>query len=184
MRRPNQQIGPGIGYVGSQASFEAVSPLMQSMSRGGRGRPPEVVTKQKLLSDPIYGIDQADRNNGNEKQAIRALVKHGRELVMHSGSSVTIRLDAPFKIGLAPPQAQMDTLAAPAESTITGGRRFAPSGGASDNQSAQPNPASENPLPGILPDTPHAQTSTVASPAQGTAQQQQPQQAPTGPGSF
>lgn len=172
--KPNSLIGPGIGYVGSSSSFDAVAPGMADRMRNQHGGP-QVVTRQKLMSDPIYGMDRSMANT-NQKQAIRSLVHQNRELVIHSGSPVTVKLESPFKIGIAPPPAAMDTMAPPVDSSMTGGHRFAPTG-SGDTTMQESQPAAENPLPGILPDVPHS--STV--PAPPPVQQQPPYQQPASP---
>ncbi|HEY9712824.1 MAG TPA: hypothetical protein V6C72_05105, partial [Chroococcales cyanobacterium] len=72
------------------------------------------------------------------------------------------------------------TYSAPGESALTGGRRFAPASAANGGDGGgegHDQPASDNPLPGILPDIPHHQ----GAPIQQQAPQQQPQQAPGAP---
>ena len=174
-QKPNSMLGPGIGYVGSPSSFDAVAPGLADRMRNQRGGP-QAMTKQKLLSDPIYGVDRTSANS-NQKQAIRSLVHQGRDLVIHTGSPVTIKLESAFKIGVAPPPAALDTMAPPVDSSMNGGHRFAPTG-SGETMSQESQPAADNPLPGILPDVPHSSTAPMApsSPQQMPDQQLPPPQ--------
>lgn len=100
----NPTLGGGVGYMGTAASFEAVSPnLQQNLRRGGRG--PQVVDPSKFMKDPIYGAAAAARsamNRAGAKPLIRALVMRDRELYIDEGSSISVKLDAPLKIGINP----------------------------------------------------------------------------------
>jgi hypothetical protein len=135
MNNPN--LGAGVGYMGTSASFEAVAPGMSDRNRGRGGRGPQVVTKQQMMRDAIYGTGNSNSMDRMASPTIRSLVKREHDLYIDSGSPITIRLDAPFKIGInplnpgslelppdsSPPQPfPGDEGAAPA-----GGRRFAPS---------------------------------------------------------
>lgn len=95
----NEELGGGMAYVGSSASFEAVAP--GKSGRHYRGQGPKVVTKDELMRDPIYGKSNSQRN-ARGKAHIRSLVKRGHELYIDNGSPLSIRLDAPFKIGFNP----------------------------------------------------------------------------------
>jgi hypothetical protein len=51
------------------------------------------------MSDPIMGRE--NDADGHDKAAIRSLVKKNRDLYIYAGSPLTIRLEAPFKMGMA-----------------------------------------------------------------------------------
>jgi hypothetical protein len=154
--------GNSVGYVGSPASFDAVAPGAANRFRGNNNqRGPQVVTKQELQRDPLYGRDaQQDQNErGGE---IRSLMKKGHEIYIYSGSPVTIRLDGPLKIGVANAPGSDATFNAASEHAMqlnTGGRRFshgdtapqlAPTPGGGDGQAAAPE-QNNNPLPFLQP---------------------------------
>jgi len=89
-----------VAYVGTQAGFDAVNPANQN--RQGRGRM-QVQSKSSVMSDPILG----DTGGGGSSYGqVRALVRKGRELVILSGSSMTVRLDAPLKLAFGASSAQ------------------------------------------------------------------------------
>jgi len=89
----------GVGWMGSAAGFEAVAPGMQN--RTFPGMPPRVVRREEMLNDALYGKDfSAAPMQGTP--LIRSLVKRNNELCIDSGSPITVRLDAPFKIGFNP----------------------------------------------------------------------------------
>jgi len=89
--------------MGTASSFEAVAPGMSDRNRGRSSRGPQVVTKQQMMRDAIYGM--GNTNNAMDRMAkptIRSLVKREHDLYIDNGSPITIRLDAPFKIGINP----------------------------------------------------------------------------------
>lgn len=144
MNNPN--LGSGVGYMGSAASFEAVAPGMSDRNRGRGGRGPQVVTKQQMMRDAIYGMG----NTGNSmdrmaKPTIRSLVKREHDLYIDSGSPITIRLDAPFKIGVNPVNPG-DIGGAPgfggseSSSSDGGGRRFSRGGNSTSGGGEEPFP--------------------------------------------
>jgi len=98
----NPALGGGIGYMGTAAGFEAVGPnAADAMRRSGRG--PQVMNAQQFMRDPIYGTQAAMRNAmRGGAPSIRALVKRHNELYIDEGASVTLKLDAPLKIGVNP----------------------------------------------------------------------------------
>lgn len=172
---PNKNLGGGVGYVGTQASFAAVAPGMEARARQGNGQPLKVLSKSDIMRDPIYGIDSQDQQQNQRGAQIRSLVKKGRDIYILSGSPVSVKLDAPFKIGISQASGAAAALTAPVEFNPDGtfGRRF-------NKQAAPPPPPQggdptiapgENPLPGILPDVPHGQ------PAYSPQQTTQPMQA-------
>lgn len=95
----NPTLGSGVGYVGTQSGFHLVAPGPRTRNVYGGGNASPVVTKEQLLSDPILGREH-DMDEEN-KAAIRALVKKDRELYIYNGSPLTIRLEAPFKMGMS-----------------------------------------------------------------------------------
>jgi hypothetical protein len=92
----------GMGYVGSQASFDAVHPGFDT--RAGQGnRGPKVVNKREFFRDPIMGND-GGRGQGSQygTPVIRSIRRQGNEIYIYSGSPLTVRLDAPLKLSIAP----------------------------------------------------------------------------------
>ncbi|MFN8552654.1 MAG: hypothetical protein U0103_14380 [Candidatus Obscuribacterales bacterium] len=175
----NKNLGGGIGYVGTQASFEAVAPGTEARRRGGGSNGLQMMTKSELMRDPIYGIDQADQQQqGGAK--IRSLVKRGRELYIDGGSPVSIKLDAPFKIGISQAAGAAAAMTPQVDLNPDGtfGRRFLKQAPAPPQpQGLDPTIApGENPLPGILPDVPHSQPAYI--PPQQPVQQPPMQAAP------
>lgn len=83
-----------VGYVGTQAGFDAVNPALRSQKRNGQLT---VMKREDLLRDPILGEDTKGGDSG-QKKVVRSLVKKGRDLYIYSGSPITIRLDAPLKL--------------------------------------------------------------------------------------
>lgn len=98
----NPSIGGSVGYMGTAAGFEAVAPGMSDRYRGQPGRAPHVMTKQQMLKDAIYGTGNVNPMERMAKPLVRSLVKRDHDLFIDSGSPITIRLDAPFKIGINP----------------------------------------------------------------------------------
>ena len=98
-----------VAYVGTQAGFDAVNPANPSNGRN-RGRNNGVLSKGDILRDPILGEDGS--SGQNSRGAVRALVKRGRDLVIMSGSSITIKLDGPLKLafGASSAQTSMETM--------------------------------------------------------------------------
>ena len=95
----NPTLGSGIGYVGTQSGFGLVAPRAHMRNGYGGGNASPVVTKEELLNDPIMGRER-DMDSDNNA-AIRSLVKKNRELYIYTGSPLTIRLEAPFKMGMS-----------------------------------------------------------------------------------
>ncbi|MBS1954911.1 MAG: TrbI/VirB10 family protein [Cyanobacteria bacterium SZAS-4] len=183
----NKNLGGGIGYVGTQAGFAAVAPGMDARARGGGGQGLKVMSKSEIMRDPIYGIDPQDQQQ-QQGAKIRSLVKKGRDIYIASGSPVSIKLDAPFKIGISQASGAAAALTAPVEFNSDGtfGRRFTkqappppqPQGGES---AIAPG---ENPLPGILPDVPHGQPAYSPPPQQAAPPMQPPVQQAAPPQSM
>jgi hypothetical protein len=99
-----------VAYVGTQAGFDAVNPANPNSGRRNT-RNNGVLGKSDIMRDPILGENNAGSQNTHG--AIRALVKRGRDLVIMSGSSITIRLDGPLKLafGTSNAQTSMDNMA-------------------------------------------------------------------------
>jgi len=177
----NKRINQNVGYVGSQASFEAVAPGSDNRRKGNSGQGPKVMTRDQVMKDPILGMDGRDDQGGGEAKAkIRSLAKKGHELIIARGAPVFVKLDAPFKIGIAQAAGAEAVLTpnVPMESDGSFGRRFTkrPRREEQEQQQEQQHYAQQpiapsNPLPGILPDNPHGQPPTISEPP---AQQQAP----------
>lgn len=148
--RPTQNLGRGVAYVGTQAGFEAVAPGMAQRIRGTRsGAAPQLVKKQEMMRDAIYGIDDRDEDRSGRAN-IRSLVKRNYNLYIFAGSPLSIKTGAPFKIGIAPApgSAQMieDDIITPESVEATGGRRFAKTRAAAQQQAQEIAPPEEKPL--------------------------------------
>ena len=102
MTKANKELqGQGMGYVGSQTSFDAVHPGFDS--RGGGSRGPKVVSRRDFNRDPIMGGDSRGQGAGGYgTPVIRSIRRVGNEIYIYSGSPLTVRLDAPLKISIAP----------------------------------------------------------------------------------
>lgn len=95
-------LGTSVGYVGSSGSFEAVNINRSKTSRYEQGdRRPPVITKKDLLNDPILGAGEDGYRK--DRLTIRSLVLKGRDYYIYSGSPITVRLQAPFKISVGSP---------------------------------------------------------------------------------
>jgi hypothetical protein len=130
------RLGTGIAYVGSQGNFNAVSPNAPSTQRGKQGL--KVVTSDQLMKDPLLGLGK-QANFGSE---IRSLVKKKNDYFIYSGSPLSMRIDAPFKVGVGATPGAAAALEAPPESQIipSGHKRFSHN----QNSAAQQPPAAEN----------------------------------------
>jgi len=119
----------GVAYVGSSASFEAVAPGAQDRYNRQRGQPPRVLTRDELMRDPIYGQNQGGSYGqysgyGGQRLAIRSLVKRNHELYIYRGSPLSIKLEAPFKIGFNPMQSAAPIAPPPPPVSSGSGKRF------------------------------------------------------------
>jgi hypothetical protein len=85
------QLGGGVAYIGSQSGFNMVYPRA-----GGRGGP--LVSKQAMMTNPLYG----DAEKGGSGGQIRSLMTHNSDLIIHAGSPMSVRLDAPLRMSLTP----------------------------------------------------------------------------------
>lgn len=99
-RSNNNSIGPGIAYMGSAASFEAVAPGMNKLGRNNR-RGPEITSKREAMRHEIYGMDQNALRN--DDSTIRSLVLRKHDYWIDAGSPLTVRLGAPLKLAVTRP---------------------------------------------------------------------------------
>lgn len=157
---PNGELGqPGMGYVGSAASFEAVHPNQNQHGGGNRG--PKVVGRKEFLRDPILGSGQGmNKGQMHGDPVIRSIRKQGREIYIYAGSPLTIRLNAPLKMGIAPSEGSLsidlDPVTPQMGNPSSNFRRFQPAsaggtvqGGPDEEQQqqqAQPPQAVQQPL--------------------------------------
>lgn len=96
-------LGTSVAYVGSNASFESVAPGAPGTTRQRPGQAAKVMKKKEMLKDAIYGLD--DERKYHEDSLIRSLVLKKRDYFIYEGSPMTVRLNAPFKIGITPQNA-------------------------------------------------------------------------------
>jgi len=116
-RARNPNIGGGIAYSGSANSFAAVAPgRTYGNIRRGRFRGPHLVTKQELMQDPIYGRDPNSERDADQFD-IRSLILKKRDLYIYEGSPLTVHLDGPLKMGIAPAQSAVSQVEGPTASS-------------------------------------------------------------------
>lgn len=97
-------LGTGVAYMGSTASFESVAPGAPGTMRNQRaGQAAKVMKKRDMLKDTLYGLD--NERKYHEEALIRSLVLKKRDYWIFEGSPMTVRLDAPFKMGITPANA-------------------------------------------------------------------------------
>ena len=90
----NPNLGGGVAYVGSEASFDATAP-----TNAHRGGPGGVMSRSDMTRNTMYGRDTNQRQQGSGR--IRSLTVKGHELTLANGSPVTVRLDAPLKVAVS-----------------------------------------------------------------------------------
>ena len=101
----NPVRGSGVAYVSTPTGFQSVAPGKALYNpRTGQS---QVMTKNNMLNDPIMG---RERGMNSDKTAMRSLVKKKRNLFIYSGSPLTIRLEAPLKLGAVSSAAEESTL--------------------------------------------------------------------------
>lgn len=153
--RANTKLGHGVAYVGSSSSFEAVAPGAAQRLRTRPGQAPKVVTAREMMQDAIYGSGQ-DSTNQQGAGHIRSLVKKGTNLYILAGSPVSVKIDAPFKLGVAAAQGTSAALEAPADDEErrenNGGRRFAKRGTRQSQQEEQQDQQQVQQGGSIIPD--------------------------------
>jgi hypothetical protein len=93
----NPNLGRGVGYVGSSAGFNQVTPQSQYASNG-RTLKPQLVGRDQMLHDPLYGVSQPQGNMGYNKPVYRELEQHGNNIEIENNSPLSIRLDAALRI--------------------------------------------------------------------------------------
>jgi hypothetical protein len=94
-------LGTGVAYMGSSSQFEAVAPGAPGTSRNQRaGQAAKVMKRKDMLKDTLYGLD--NERKYHEEAMIRSLVLKKRDYFIFEGSPMTVRLDAPFKMGITP----------------------------------------------------------------------------------
>jgi hypothetical protein len=98
--RQVQGLGSGVAYVGAQSNFNAVYPV--NRQQGGNNRGPQLVTKKQMMDDPLYGDPDRNQNQNGQQAKIRSLVKDHREIYIHEGSPMSVRLDAPLRMAIVP----------------------------------------------------------------------------------
>lgn len=98
--RQVQGLGSGVAYVGGQSNFNAVYPV--NRQQGGANRGPQLVTKKQMMDDPLYGDPDRNQNQNGQQANIRSLVKDHREIYIHQGSPMSVRLDAPLRMAIVP----------------------------------------------------------------------------------
>lgn len=149
MERANTKLGHGIAYVGTQAGFEAVAPGAAQRFRTKPGQPPKVVTPQDIMRDPIYGNGQAGAQMSGISH-VRSLVKRNYNLWILAGSPLSIRIDAPFKMGIAAAAGSTSVLDSPMDDADrvdrNGGRRFAKRGTKAGAEEEEQDQQPEQPL--------------------------------------
>lgn len=147
---------PSMGYVGSPTSFDAVHPGFDT--RGGN-RGPRVVNKRDFMRDPILG-NSGSRNPNSQYGTgiIRSIVRKGNEIYIYAGSPLTVRLDAPLKLAVAPSKGaisiDLDEVTPSLEDGTTSGnfRRFQPATRANPAVEEQAPPQAAAPVQPPEPD--------------------------------
>jgi hypothetical protein len=131
----NPNLGKGVGYVGSAAGFNAVTPTSQ-YAIVGRSIKPQLVSRDQMLHDPLYGVGPTQPQGGyNSHPVYRSLEQHGNNLVIERDSPLSVKLDAALKIPL---DAIMQTAPTMNEST----------------KSPPPPASTPTPMPAAPPETP------------------------------
>ncbi len=158
--RPNKEIGsPNMGYVGSQTSFDAVSAGLDT--RPGGNRAPKAMGKREFMRDPIMG-NGGIKSSAYGQPVIRSIVKKNKEIYIYSGSPLTVHLDAPLKMSIAPGKGNLSIDLDPVSPSLEDGsgsrdfRRFQPSNRRDqqeeEEQQQQPPPQAVTPPPPVEPD--------------------------------
>jgi hypothetical protein len=145
-------LGTSVGYVGTAAGFEAANANRTNydMMRQQRIGAPQVMSKKDFMKDEVLG-------NGIERTQpdfshIRSLVLKKRDYYIYNGSPLTVKVMAPFKIGISNPgqgvnvgsvgDEPRDTqLPPPSVRVDGGGNDFAAQGGSGGGSGTQSFPA-------------------------------------------
>lgn len=158
--RPNKEIGsPNMGYVGSQTSFDAVSAGLDT--RPGGNRAPKAMGKREFMRDPIMG-NGGIKSSAYGQPVIRSIVKKNKEIYIYSGSPLTVHLDAPLKMSIAPGKGNLSIDLDPVSPSLEDGsgsrdfRRFQPANRRDqqeeEEQQQQPPPQAVAPPAPVEPD--------------------------------
>jgi len=98
--KASSDLGTGVAYVGTQSGFNQMYPRGGGPGNRNTGG---LVSKEAMLKNALYGDPDRDKQSqSGDKNAIRSLVKKGNELVIENGAPMSIRLDAPLRLSLAP----------------------------------------------------------------------------------
>jgi hypothetical protein len=105
MDRYRNPFGTNVGYVGTQQGFAASGPNAHSaddMRRRGLGTP-TVMGKKDFMKDEVMGFGPDQDHSMDQYEHPRSLVLHKRDYYIYQGSPLTVRVKAPFKIGMVDP---------------------------------------------------------------------------------
>jgi hypothetical protein len=105
-RHSNPNLGSGVAYIGSQANFNAVYPV--NRTNHGNNRGPQLVTRNQMMTDPLYGDSEKRDSQYGQANGFRSIVKNHREMFIREGSPMNVRLDAPLKMSIVPLNGQMN----------------------------------------------------------------------------
>ncbi len=158
--RANKEISaPNMGYVGSATSFDAVSAGIDNRPGGNRG--PKVMGQREFMRDPIMGSG-GPKSGTYGTPVIRSIRKQGNEIYIFSGSPLTVHLDAPLKLSIAPSKGALSIDLNPTQPSLdeeTRGqnnfRRFQPVNQRQEEQESeqqQPPPQAVAPPQPVAPD--------------------------------
>jgi hypothetical protein len=101
-RKVNPNLGGGVAYIGSQTNFNTVYPNSHPQGGGRNNKGPQLVTKKQMMDDPLLGDPDKSSNQQGQAPTIRSIVKDHYDLFIHEGSPMSVRLDAPLKMAIAP----------------------------------------------------------------------------------
>jgi hypothetical protein len=100
-------LGTNVGYMGTGTSFEATNANRQNaeIARFQHRGAPTVMSKQDFMKDEVLGMGYQPNGmvNNLDFSSVRSLVLKGRDYFIYNGSPLTVKVTAPFKIGLANP---------------------------------------------------------------------------------
>lgn len=94
-------LGTSVAYMGSAAGFEAVGNAATNRYKQRPGQAPQIMSKAEALRHEIFGYGGSGQYQ-DDQTPIRSLVLNKRDYWIMSGSSLTVRLSAPLKIGITP----------------------------------------------------------------------------------
>ncbi len=127
--RPNDKIhSPNMGYVGTDSQFNAVNPNFDKRKSYMSG--PKVTGRRGFFRDPILGNDEAYGRRPSGTPLFRSMRKKGRDVYIYEGSPMTVKLDAPLRLGIAPAKGKLSIDIGPLQPAYVnpegGIRRFRP----------------------------------------------------------